>query len=174
MDRISAFMDGETGQHEGRQALIQLKQHHAWCGTWATFHLIRDVLRGDPVLRDDFAARFHDRLQQEVPVLAPHFRWRKTVSYALSAAASIAAAAVVVALVLSDNTLQPQAPIAAAPRLDPIRPAPALQAASPLAGDRGGINGYLMAHQEFSPSTAFQGVAPYVRTVSTAPDGTAR
>ena len=28
------------------------------------------------------------------------------------------------------------------------------------------MNEYLMAHQEFSPSTALQGVAPYIRSVS--------
>ena len=29
-----------------------------------------------------------------------------------------------------------------------------------------GMSEYLMAHQQFSPSTAMQGVVPYVRTVS--------
>jgi len=28
------------------------------------------------------------------------------------------------------------------------------------------MNEYLMAHQGFSPSTAIQGLAPYIRTVS--------
>ena len=28
------------------------------------------------------------------------------------------------------------------------------------------LNDYLIAHQEYSPSTAIQGVAPYVRTVA--------
>jgi sigma-E factor negative regulatory protein RseA len=36
------------------------------------------------------------------------------------------------------------------------------------------VNEYLMAHQEYSPSTAFQGVAPYVRTVSESQDGNGR
>jgi sigma-E factor negative regulatory protein RseA len=30
----------------------------------------------------------------------------------------------------------------------------------------GRISEYLIAHQEFSPSTSIQGVAPYIRTVS--------
>jgi sigma-E factor negative regulatory protein RseA len=31
----------------------------------------------------------------------------------------------------------------------------------------GKMNEYLIAHQEFSPSTAIQGLAPYIRSVST-------
>jgi sigma-E factor negative regulatory protein RseA len=30
------------------------------------------------------------------------------------------------------------------------------------------MNEYLIAHQEYSPSTAIQGLAPYIRTVSSA------
>ena len=44
------------------------------------------------------------------------------------------------------------------------------QSAAPRAGRRSpiaAVNDYLIAHQEFSPSTAMQGVASYVRTVST-------
>lgn len=173
MDRISDFMDGETRQNEAQQALKYIEQHDTCCESWAIFHLIRDVLRSEPVLRDDFTVRFHHRLQQEATVLAPRLRWRRTLSYALSAAASLAAVAVVVALVLSDNPLKPQAPIAAAPTVNQIQ-ASVPPAVAALAGDRGGINGYLMAHQQFSPSTAFQGVAPYVRTVSSARDASGR
>jgi sigma-E factor negative regulatory protein RseA len=36
----------------------------------------------------------------------------------------------------------------------------------PVLSNRGAVNDYLTAHQEFSPSTAMQGLAPYVRTVS--------
>jgi sigma-E factor negative regulatory protein RseA len=34
------------------------------------------------------------------------------------------------------------------------------------AANQARVNEYLMAHQEYSPSTTLQGVAPYVRTVS--------
>jgi|GEM_PF-106618 len=37
-----------------------------------------------------------------------------------------------------------------------------------------GMNDYLLAHQEFSPSTAMQGVAPYVRTVADVRQGAGR
>ena len=54
MDRISAFMDGETSRLEARQTLLRLKQDDECCETWKTFHLIGDVMRGEPVLDDDF------------------------------------------------------------------------------------------------------------------------
>jgi hypothetical protein len=31
------------------------------------------------------------------------------------------------------------------------------------------MNEYLLAHQGFSPSTAIQGLAPYIRSVATTP-----
>ena len=176
MDRISAFMDGETRQHEARQAILRLKQDAEYYESWHTFHLIGDVMRGDPLLHDDFTARLRGRLQQEPTVLAPRFNWhRMTTGLPLSAAAALAAVAAILTLVLTDNPLrsQPQlavaplavAPLAVAPKSDTA--AVAAPAAQPVqAANQGRINEYLMAHQEFSPSTALQGFAPYVRTVS--------
>ena len=120
-------------------------------------------------------ARFHARIEQEPTQLAPRVTWRKSASYALSATASLAAVAVVVVLVLSDNPLKPQAPIAAVTAPPATTTARANPQARPLpAPNQGKVNEYLMAHQEFSPSTAFQGVAPYVRTVSETHDGSGR
>jgi sigma-E factor negative regulatory protein RseA len=172
MDRISAFMDGESGQAETRQAILRLKHSDDYCENWEVFHLIGDTLRGEPALRDDFMARFHARIEHEPTQLAPRVTWRKSANYALSAAASLAGIFVVGMLVLSDNPLKSQAQIAAVP----APAAPAIASVSPLArplpaANQGKVNEYLMAHQEFSPSTAFQGVAPYVRTVSETHDG---
>ena len=171
MDRISAFMDGETRRHESRQAILHLKQDQEYCESWNTFHLIGDVLRGDPLLRDGFTVRLRSRLQQEPTVLAPRFSWRKPVSLALSAAASLAAVAVILTLILTDNPLQPQPQLAAV--LKPETTGSTQTAALPQpvpAANQSRVNEYLMAHQEFSPSTTLQGVAPYVRTVSVAHD----
>ncbi len=175
MDRISAMMDGESGQTETQQALLRLKQRDDCRETWEIFHLIGDTLRGDAPLRDDFVARVHARIEHEPTVLAPRVTWRKSASYALSVAASLAAVGVVVSLVLSDNPLRPQAQSAAVPV--PAVTAAALDSehARPLSfANQGKVNEYLMAHQEFSPSTAFQGVAPYVRTVSETHNGSGR
>ena len=167
MERISAFMDGEAGHAETHHALLRLKQDTECNQTWAAFHLIGDTMRGDPLLRDDFMARFHARMESEPTQLAPRMSWRKSANYALSAAASISAIAVVLTLTLVDNPLRPQAPIAVAPRSD----APVLAQGEPAGPRQGKVNEYLMAHQEYSPSTALQGVAPYVRTVSETHDG---
>ena len=173
MDRISAFMDGEAGRAETQQAMLRLKQRDECCETWEMFHLIGDTLRGDPALREDFMVRFHARIADEPTQLAPRVTGRKTLNYALAAAASLAAVGVVVTLVLSDNPLKPQTPIAAVSA--PVALARANPQARPLpAANQGKVNEYLMAHQEFSPSTAFQGVAPYVRTVSETHEGSGR
>ena len=66
---------------------------------------------------------------------------------ALSAAASIGGVALVAWLTLFDSPLAPQTQLAATPA-------------------NGAVNDYLLAHQQFSPNTAMQGVASYVRTVS--------
>jgi sigma-E factor negative regulatory protein RseA len=175
MDRISAFMDGESGQTETTQAILRLKQQADCCDTWEVFHLIGDTLRGEAPLHDDFMARFHARIEREPTQLAPRVTWRKSANYALSAAASLAGVFVVGMLVLSDNPLKPQAQIAAVPAPAAATVAQTSPPARPLpAANQGKVNEYLMAHQEFSPSTAFQGVAPYVRTVSETHDGNGR
>lgn len=170
MDRISAFMDGETSPIEARQAILRLKQNDSCCETWNVFHLIGDVMRGDPVLRDDFTARIRSCLQQEPTALAPRFGWRKTTRLALSAAASLAAIAVVLTLVLTNNPLKPQSPQAAAPKpeIQSTRAA-ALPQPVPAAHQRR-VNEHLMAHQGFSPSTTLQGLVLYARTVQPVSD----
>ena len=175
MDRISAFMDGETSRMEAQQAFLRLKQNDECCETWKTFHLIGDAMRGETELRDDFCTRFHLRMEQEPTLLAPRLVWRKSMNTALSAAASLTAVAVVLLLVFTDNPLNPQAQLAVAPKPEAVQITQIDAKPRPLpAGNAGKVNEYLMAHQEFSPSTALQGVAPYVRTVSATHDGNGR
>ena len=172
MDRISAFMDGESRQAETQQAMLRLKQEDECREFWHTCHLIGDLMRGDPPLRDNFMARFHERMECEPTQLAPRVIWRKPARFALSAAASLAAVAVMLTIVLTDNPLKPQPPIAIAPGATAPMVAQAIPQPRPApAANKGKINEYLMAHQEYSPSTAFQGVAPYVRTVADTHDG---
>ena len=169
MEKISALMDGELDEHQARQQLTRLKQDEELLHCWHTFHLIGDAMRGDPMLRNDFTTRLRSRLQQEPTVLAPRYHWRKPMNLALSAAASLAAVAVVLTLVTLENPLQPLAPVAIAPKPAMTEGARAAAPPQPAAtANQGRMNEYLMAHQEFSPSTALQGVAPYVRTVSVA------
>ncbi len=167
MDKLSALIDGEASRGETRTTMRQLKASGECCDAWETFHLIGDVMRGDhTALPADFQARFHACMEQEPTVIARHMAWRKTTHLALSAAASCAAVAVILTLVLTDNPLQPQPQIAAIPKAELIQVAQPLAPEPVPIASQARINEYLMAHQEYSPSTAFQGVLPYVRTVA--------
>lgn len=165
MDRISALMDGELDEAQARGELARIKQQHELRESWDTFHLIGDALRGDALLSANLKARVSERLAQEPTVLAPRSRpVRKIATYALSAAASISAVALVGWAAISISTVSTQPEIARAPAPAGVLPAPAPHIAS--VPNEGRMNEYLLAHQGFSPSTAIQGVAPYIRSVS--------
>lgn len=166
MERISAFMDGEVGDHEVAAQLASLKQDAALLETWGTYHLIGDALRGDAGVTPGlgtpgFMGRFSAALAQEPTVLAPKalVRNRSVRRIALPLAASFGGVALVAWLALSGNPFLP--------RDDKIAvneaPAAAQVAVKPA---NGAVNDYLLAHQQFSPSSTIQGVASYVRTVS--------
>ena len=166
MERLSALVDGELRDYEVTGELASIKGDPQREATWAAYHLIGDVLRGEGVMADDFTMRMHVKLDHEPTVLAPR-RWmrRSTKRVVLPLAASLCGAAVVAWLALSNNAIfSPQdspvstAVIAEAPQTERLT--------DPSETDA--ISEYLMAHQQFSPSTARQGVVPYVRTVSAA------
>jgi sigma-E factor negative regulatory protein RseA len=155
-ENLSAWMDGELGDHQARQLPQQLKRDAELRGDWDCYHLIGDALRG--VQGPDLCAKICARLDAEPTVLAPQRRStaEKLRWIALSAAASIAAVAFVGWMALS-GVQQDSVQIAAMPAAE------VKQVAVP-AGEV--ANDYLLAHQRYSPSNAMQGVAPYVRTVS--------
>lgn len=167
MNKISEWMDGELPAHEKRLQVDRVKQDAELRQCWDTFHLIGDVLRGEPALSQDFERRLAARLAEEPTMLAPRPpAVRRFATYALSAAASLSAVAVVGWLAFFNNPLVPQPEIAQ----QQIPPAPAAIPVEPqLASvpNDGTMNEYLIAHQEFSPSTEIQGLAPYIRGVST-------
>jgi len=153
-------MDGELGQEESAGQIGRLKDDSQARSTWEVYHLIGDSVRGDTGLSPRFMELLGARLAAEPTVLAPRPRMQqRTVRrIALSAAASVGGVALVAWLALVNNPFQPQQNLAVVPQ-----PAQAQLAAAPADG---AVNDYLMAHQQFSPSTAMQGVASYVRTVS--------
>lgn len=173
MDRISALMDGELEDREAEREFSRIQQEQGLRETWDVFHLIGDAVRGDSLLSPGFSHRLSETLQHEPTALAPLRRpsSRKITAYALSAAASLSAVAMVAWVATSTSTVGNQPEIAAAPA--PILPEPEIvavpaPAAPPLASvpDEGGMSEYLLAHQGISPSTAIQGVVPYIRSVS--------
>ena len=162
MERISAFMDGELEDHEAAAQVRRLKEDPELRAAWETYHLVGDALRGEVGYSSGLAARISAKLAAEPTVLAPSPRIhsRNVRRVALSAAASLGGVALVAWLALFDNPFLPQqnlvvnqAPVGAQTQM----------AATPA---NGSVNDYLLAHQQFSPSTAMQGVVSYVRTVS--------
>jgi sigma-E factor negative regulatory protein RseA len=167
MEQISAMMDGELDEAQMARQLARLREEPGLGECWVTFHVIGDALRGERPLSDAFARRVLEKLKSEPTVVAPRrIAAKRTRMYVLSAAASLSAVAVVGWLAFFNNPLMPQTQIATAPP----KAAPAVTAdSSPQISNvpsDGTMSEYLIAHQEYSPSTAIQGLAPYIRTVS--------
>lgn len=165
MERLSELMDGELSKHAIDGELDRIKGNAERESAWATYHLIGDALRGqvDPV--QGIGERVHTMLANEPTVLAPK-AWRThrvTQRLVLPLAASVCGIAVVAWLALSNNSAISPANDSVAPNITAGLP----QKVQPVEGsEAGAIHEYLMAHQQFSPSTTMQGVVPYMRTVS--------
>ncbi len=169
MEHISALMDGEAGEQDARQALLRLGDTGDAREAWATYHLIGDLMRGEATKAFDVSQRITAALAQEPTVLAPQRRASKNsrpLTYALSAAASVSAVAVVGWMAFSTGSIvNPPVEVARAPA-PVVTPQDLPLVSSPSDGQ---MNEYLLAHQGVSPSTSLHGVAPYIRTISSAP-----
>lgn len=166
MERLSAFMDGELEDAEAALQVRRLKEDPALQAAWDRYHLIGDAMRGEVAFVSGLTTRVSAKLAEEPTVLAPKrgMRLRKVHRIALSAAASVGGIALVAWLALFNNPLVPQQNLAVSPQQS--SPAPVMQTQLAATPANGAVNDYLLAHQQFSPSTAMQGVVSYVRTVS--------
>jgi len=160
---ISALMDGELYEDEVENILSRFKGDSAARKNWAAYHLIGDVLRQPDHIHCDLSATIRDRMATEPTVFVPRGQAakQKIRSIALSAAASVAAIGVVSWMSLQ---IGPEASPNMMMQQNAIRPAKAQILPS--------SNDYLLAHQEFSPSTDMSGGAYYIRTVSYSADDT--
>lgn len=155
---ISALMDGELFEDEAEALLNKLKKNPQAQQEWQTYHLIGDALRQPDHVSRDISKSFHERLQAEPTVFAPRRRTTQRARYfALSAAASVMALALVAWLSMQAGT-EPTPQLASAPQQNAVRPASFSSANN--------VNDYVMAHQEYSPSTDVHGAASYIHTVS--------
>lgn len=167
MDKVSALMDGELDEQQARQVLSRVTQQQELRDCWDTFHLIGDALRGD--CHWSAGRGLAGRLAQEPTIVAPRRRAiRRVTTYALSAAASLSAVGLVLWVAISTNPLNTPPDVVAKAPVAPVSsaPVPVTAANLPNVPSEGRMNEYLLAHQGFSPSTAIQGVVPYIRTVS--------
>jgi len=154
---ISILMDGELFEDEAEDLLDRIKRDPDAHREWAVYHLIGDVLRQPEHIHCDLSAKVRERMQDEPAILAPRRRAarQRVQTFALSAAASLAAVGVVAWMTLQ---VGPEVPPQMALQQPAVRPASTqIQTRS---------NDYLMAHQEFSPSTYMSGGASYIRTVA--------
>jgi sigma-E factor negative regulatory protein RseA len=173
MENVSALMDGELEDQPAQRELARLREDLELRDRWEAFHLIGDAMRGERMLSRSFDEMVAKRLAAEPTVLAPRRRAspaKRYTTYALSAAASVSAAALVAWVAISPNAPTGlQANLGGNPAAGNTavnaQGAPAVQ--SVLSDGR--MNEYMLAHQGFSPSNAFQGLAPYIRTVATRP-----
>jgi sigma-E factor negative regulatory protein RseA len=154
---ISTLMDGELSGDEAEVLLGKIKRHPEAQQEWLNYHLIGDILRQPDFIPADMSAAFFERLHAEPTVLAPQAqRSSKASFFALSAAASIMAMAFlawVSVQVVTEPVIQQaqQRPSALRPANFPTNDS---------------MNDYLLAHQEFSPSTDVRGASSYIRTVT--------
>jgi len=168
MEKISQLMDGELDSRETRLQIRRLEQEGELTQAWSTYHLIRDVLRDEAGVGAGFAQRLCERLEQEPAVLAPHHSRlvAQALRHRLPMAAALAGVAIVGWLALAPPLagLRGPAPVAETAPAASGKEAPRATP-RPLASADRQMNEYLLAHQQYSPSTAMQGVASYVRTV---------
>lgn len=158
MEHISALMDGELFDDETDGLLDGIKRDSDAREKWFTYHLISDALRQFGRLHTDIVPNLHERLQAEPTVLAPRgVSGHKARWFALSAAASVMALTLVA-------WLSAQVGTETVPQMAAAQQFSAIQTASFQGGSM--PNSYLMAHQEFSPSTNVQGAASYMRAVA--------
>lgn len=183
--QISALMDGELDQEDAASIIAQLKKTEELRDEWAVYHLIGDAM-GRPEARSaHIARRVSARLAVEPAVLAPRPLETRHKTKAYAVAASVAAVAIVGWISLQTADRPPEnlaagksapatlaanqsAPQATATAVQTI---PVISVSAPASAQ---INDYLLAHGQFSPSTAMHGVAPYMRTVAESREQSAR
>ena len=164
-EEISRLVDGELEPEQFDAACGELKQQEGMA-TWMVYHVIGETLReGSPGVAPGFAHKFTERLAAEPVVLAPRRRVDHPVQFAWAVAASVAA--VVLTGWVAVSVIQPVAGATAIAKAREATQVRAAQFRAPAVPQD-----YLIAHQEYSPTTELSGLGPTLRTISaTTPDG---
>jgi len=152
-------VDGELEKDQFEVACGELKAKEDMA-TWVCYHVIGETLReGSPDLAPGLSQKLLDRLAAEPTVMAPRrLVHRPPMSYAWAAAATIAAVALTGWVALS--VLEPTGAVALAKAREAAQVRAAQFRPSAVPQD------YLLAHQEYSPTTPLQGLGPTLRTIS--------
>jgi sigma-E factor negative regulatory protein RseA len=153
---ISSLMDGELDADRTGGLIERIGRDDEARELWATYHFIGDALRGGVSMQAGIQNRIFVRLTQEPTVLAPKRRRMLSVSarsarVGMAVAASVATISVVTWMGRQESTtpaLVAQAPV--------TQVAVAKSAAEPMvasAMQQANLSEYLLAHEEYSPST---------------------
>ena len=156
-EEISRLMDGEIDASEVNDVCATLRSDAAMA-TWSCYHTIGDALRGETPVTRNIGAAVARQLAQAPTVLAPRLRSvSDPASWAWAVAASVAAVTVVgwTAYSMVDATPAGMARVRDAGTMSAAQMRPATVPAD-----------YLLAHQEYAPANALQGVGPYLRDVA--------
>ena len=92
-EELSALLDGELDDDEGRRTLERIVRDPGLAGRWSEYSLIGDILRGCQDGCPELGRRIHYAMENEPTVLAP-LRQHKPQRPALWLAAAAAVAAV--------------------------------------------------------------------------------
>lgn len=161
-EKISGLVDGELPPEEFDAVCSEARRADGMA-TWMTYHVIGETLRGSAQVNPGFAERFTARLAAEPVVLAPRPRVRHPLNYVWAAAAGLAAMVVTgwVALSVVDQgpgvSALAKVRDASAVRSGQVRPAAVPQ-------------DYILAHQEYSPTTPIPALGPAIVPVSVSTD----
>ena len=139
-EQISALMDDDLALEDAEYLMTALKANGEAAESWATYHLIGDVMRGNNVLRHDMTSIIMQEISKQPAVLAPQTKAAKNKPVIWSVAASVAAVFFVGWVVLHQQSQEAS--------LAPIEIAQAMPAE------------YLLAHQSMSPSNAAYFIQP--------------
>ena len=139
-EQISALMDNDLALEDAEYLMTALKANGEAAKSWATYHLIGDVMRGNKVLRHDMTASIMQEIAKQPTVLAPKPSLVMNKQVAFSVAASVAAVFFVGLVVLHQQSQEAS--------VAPIEIAQAMPAE------------YLRAHQSMSPSNAAYFIQP--------------
>jgi sigma-E factor negative regulatory protein RseA len=157
-EQISRLMDGEIDASEIDGVCAALKSDAAMA-TWNCYHAIGDVLRNETAVTRNIGYALSRQLAGEPAIVAaPPRKVSRPESWALAAVATLAAVSVVgwTAYSMVDATPAGFAKMREASTVSAARMRPAAS----LPAD------YLLAHQEYAPANALQGVGPYLRDVA--------
>ena len=141
-EQISALMDDELSTDSLDYLFTAVKSDDNLGECWATYHLIGDVMRGNPMMKPDFKQQLMQKLEAEPAVLAPRNIRRERRPMMWSIAASAAAVMFVGWVVL-----QQQAP-------ENANAAPVVEIAQNIPSE------YLQAHQAVAPSSSSYFIQP--------------